>query len=149
MATANFKTPIYSSRNEGESKTYILDDVITKDFSGPYIYQFQDEVVPKGFNIFVDRETLKDVLLVPSGFDNYILSIGTYNENKEFAVATTNVILEPSPFEDALQSFLENPNLQQNLSTTKNDWAKIINRGTNEKVDDGIKYPGGDVVKPL
>lgn len=139
MATANFNTPIYSSRNEGEFKTYILDDVITKDFSGPYIYQFQDEVVPEGFNIFVDKETLKDVLLVPSGFDNYILSIGTYNENKEFAVATTNVILEPSPFDDALQSFLANPNLQQNLSSAKNDWTNIINRNANEKLDDVIK----------
>jgi hypothetical protein len=49
------------------------------------------------------------------------------------------VTLDPSSFNDVKETFLKNKNLEQNLSNTKNEWSKIINRNANNKVDNDIK----------
>jgi hypothetical protein len=50
-------------------------------------------------------------------------------------------------FSKEITKFFENENLQQNLGSTKEEWSSIISRNTNEKIDNGIKYPG-EVVNP-
>jgi hypothetical protein len=44
-------------------------------------------------------------------------------------------------FDKEKEKFLENENLVKNLSETKGNWAKIINRSTDKKVDGDIKTP--------
>jgi hypothetical protein len=129
MPTANFNTTIYSSKIENEEKFYSLDDVIDKDFEGPYRYTLNSDEVPVGTNI-KDGNTL---IIPPNATFNLDIVV-TDTDKINVATANTEVILEPSPFEVELQSFLDNSNLQQNLSTTKSDWTTIINRNTNDKV---------------
>ena len=58
IATANFNTQIVSSNYEKQGTTYLLDDVITKGFNGPYSYSFTDEAqIPNGVSL--DRGSLK------------------------------------------------------------------------------------------
>ena len=50
VATATFNTKIVSPDGLGEFKEYfyILDDVITKNFEGPYNYSYNSNEVPAG-----------------------------------------------------------------------------------------------------
>jgi hypothetical protein len=127
MATATFNTPIYSSRNGGNDKIYNLDEVITKNFRGPYVYNLNDRP-PMGVSI-------KDgnILNIPPNVEFELVIF--VNETE----AVTNVTLDPSSFNDVKETFLKNKNLEQNLSNTKNEWSKIINRNANNKVDNDIK----------
>jgi hypothetical protein len=126
MATATFNTIITSSKST--DKTYNLDEVITKDFKGPYLYNLQDGI-PIGTII-----NNGNILTIPPNVEFELVIF--VNETE----AVTNVTLESSSsFNDVKEKFLNNPNLQKNLSYTKNQWSNIINRNTNDKVDDGIK----------
>jgi len=130
MAIANFNIPIYSSRNEGETKLYVLDNVIDKDFEGPYGYSLNRDEVPVGVVILVPRNRIDPyVLSIPSNliFD---LEITVFDDEKiNVAKANTKVTLEPSsPFDEEKNKFLENENLQQNLDNTKEEWSSIISR---------------------
>lgn len=144
IATANFNTQIVSSNYEKQGTTYLLDDVITKGFNGPYSYSFTDRT-PNGVTLDRGRLTIAERL-------TFVLSItveGGDKNNPISAIATTNVTIDTTKdYAKEIEILLDNPNMTQKVTDTKNDWSKIINRGTNEKVDGGIKYPGGDVVSP-
>jgi hypothetical protein len=140
---AEFNTEILSSRQDGKELSYNLDMVIDKNFEGPYLYWVDTEKLPVGVGI-------KDgILVIPSNVE-FGLHVTVSDEGRvNVANAYTEVVLEPDAFIEEITKLLNNQTLQEKFSNTKNDWAKIINRGTNEKVDDGIKYPGGDVIKEL
>jgi hypothetical protein len=140
---AEFNTEILSSRQDGKELSYNLDMVIDKNFEGPYLYWVDTEKLPVGVGI-------KDgILVIPSNVE-FGLHVTVSDEGKvNVANAYTEVVLEPDAFIEEITKLLNNQTLQEKFSNTKNDWAKIINRGTNERVDDGIKYPGGDVIKEL
>jgi hypothetical protein len=150
MATANFNTQIISS-NSGEELQYNLDEVITKDFDSAisgYGYGFIDEP-PIGVSL-IDKNNR--ILTIPPN-TTFTLSIVVFNGDKGSpieAFAITEVIIDTKlNFNDVVSKAFGSVSLNQKYNDTKNDWANIINRGTNEKVDDGIKYPGGDVIKEL
>jgi len=151
MATANFNTQIISS-NSDEQLQYNLDEVITKDFDSGirgYIYNFINDGPPIGVSLSDENNR---ILTIPPN-TTFTLSIVVFNGDKGNpieAFAITEVIIDTKlNFNDVVSEAFGSVSLNQKYNDTKNDWAKIINRGTNEKVDDGIKYPGGDVVKPL
>jgi len=149
MATANFNTEIYSSRSKGETKLYVLDDIIDKDFDGPYAYTLNSNEVPEGVVILVPQNRVNpSILSIPPNL-TFDLEITVYDEGKvNVATATTNVTVEPDLFIEEINKFLNNQNLQQNLSNTKSDWVDIIKRNTKENADNGIKYPGDAAVNP-
>jgi hypothetical protein len=141
---AEFNTEILSSRQDGKELSYNLDDVIDKNFEGPYGYTLNINDVPIGVSIKDDN-----TLIIPSNVE-FRLEITVYDEGRiNVTKVGTDVVLEPDPFIENKNKFLENQSLQEKFISTKNDWVNIINRGTNEKLDDGIKYPGDDVVRPL
>jgi hypothetical protein len=146
MASANFNTQILSSNYEKQNTEYFLDDVITKGFNGPYSYNFTDESqVPNGVTLDGDMLTIAERL-------TFVLSItvqGGDKNNPISAIATTNVTIDTTKdYAKEVEILLDNPNMVKKVTDTKKDWTKIINRGTNERVDGGIKYTGGDVVSP-
>ena len=134
MVSANFNTEILSSRQDGKELSYNLDDVIDKDFEGPYGYTFNSGETPIGVSIEGGN-----TLIIPSNVE-FTLEITVSDEGKiNVATAITDVVLEPDKFNDALQSFLNNPNLQQNLSNTKNDWTNIINRNNGNNPEEPVR----------
>ena len=166
---AEFNTEIISSSSneqmvlDSDIREYVLDEVIDKNFPGPYKYEFfrgdvasvdfaENDFVgidfPKGLEIIENMEG-QQVLLVGPNIE-FELSIFVVNRARIEAIATTMITIdEKISFSNEITKLLNNQTLQEKFSNTKNDWAKIINRGTNEKVDDGIIYPGDDVVRPL
>jgi hypothetical protein len=152
MATANFNTQIISS-NSDEQLQYNLDEVITKDFDSGifgYSYNFNDET-PRPIDASLSGDN-NQILTIPPN-TTFTLSIFVFNGDKGNpieAFAITEVIIDTKlNFNDVVSKAFGSVSLNQKYNDTKNDWANIINRGTNEKVDDGIKYPGGDVIKEL
>jgi hypothetical protein len=166
---ANFNTKILSSSSneqmvlDSDIREYVLDEVIDKNFPGPYKYDFfRSDVAsvdfpengavgiafPRGLEIIENMEG-QQVLLVGPNIE-FELSIFVGNRARIEAIATTMITIdEKISFSNEITKLLNNQTLQEKFSNTKNDWAKIINRDTNEKVDDGIKYPSGDVIKEL
>ena len=133
IATANFNTQIVSSNYEKQDTTYLLDDVITKGFNSPYGYSFTDEAqVPKGVTLDRGILTIAERL-------TFVLSItvqGGGKNNPISAIATTNVTVDTTKdYAKEVVILLDNPNMVQKVTDTKNDWSKIINRGTNDGVD--------------
>jgi hypothetical protein len=61
-------------------------------------------------------------------FLNEVSSAFSLLQNDLVANATTGVVLEPDPFIEVKNKFLENGNVQQRLYETKQDWVNIINR---------------------
>jgi hypothetical protein len=135
MARADFNTEILSSTKKGEELTYNLDNVIDKDFEGPYLYEIGK--APFGVNINKDN-----TLIIPPNLE-FDLAVKVYNENDKpiEAVANTKVVLNKISFDKEKEKFLKNESLVKNLSETKGDWAKIINRSTDKKVDGDVKTP--------
>jgi hypothetical protein len=166
---ANFNTEILSSNSneqavsDSDNREYVLDRVINKDFEGPYKYNFlrsTKEIIGIPENGFVGVEFPKGLEIIENVEGQQVLSVGPNIEfelsiivegrDEKRAIATTMITIEGKPnFSKEITKLLNNQTLQEKFSNTKNDWAKIINRGTNEKVDDGIIYPGDDLVKPL
>jgi hypothetical protein len=181
---AEFNTEILSSSsNEQEAsnsdnREYVLDEVINKNFEGPYKYEFlrsAGEVIdfpengavgiafPRGLEIIENMEGQQVLSVGPNiefelsiivssgdiGLEEIIVD-GVDLKRKTSAIATTMITIEGKPnFSKEITKLLNNQSLQEKFISTKNDWVNIINRGTNEKLDDGIKYPGDDVVRPL
>jgi hypothetical protein len=149
---ANFNAEIVSSSLGGKTREYVLDEVIDKNFEGPYKYNFfrsdvanvdfaKNDFVsidfPKGLEI-IENNKGQQVLSVDPNIE-FELSIIVGNRNEIGAIATTTITIEGKPnFSNEITKLLNNQTVQEKFSNTKNDWAKIINRGTNENVDDGI-----------
>ena len=136
MARANFNTEILSSTEKGEELSYNLDNVIDKDFEGPYLYEIGK--APFGVNI-----NERNILIIPNNLE-FDLEIKVYNNDKKNpieAIANTKVVLKSDPFTEAKNKFLENDILLRNLDETKKDWVNIINRSTDKKDDGDVKNP--------
>lgn len=123
MASANFNTKILSSNYEKQNTEYFLDDVITKDFNGPYSYSFTNEV-PNGVTLDGDMLTIAERL-------TFVLSI-TVNagdeNNPTSAIATTNVTIDTTKdYAKEVEILLDNPGITQKVTDTKNNWTSIIN----------------------
>jgi hypothetical protein len=124
IATANFNTQIVSSNYEKQGTTYLLDDVITKGFNGPYSYSFTDEAqIPNGVSL--DRGSLKIAEKL-----TFVLSItvnGGGKNNHISAIATTNVTIDTTKdYAKEIEILLNNPNMTQKVTDTKKNWASII-----------------------
>jgi hypothetical protein len=130
---AEFNTEILSPRQEGKELSYNLNDVIDKNFEGPYLYEISG-FLPDGVGIEGGN-----TLIIPSNVEFELVIVVSDGGEVNVAIATTGVVLEPDPFIEEKNKFLENGNVQQKLSVTKNEWTNIINRGTNEKVDDVVR----------
>jgi hypothetical protein len=123
MASANFNTQILSSNYEKQNTEYFLDDVITKDFNGPYSYSFTNEV-PNGVTLNGDMLTIAERL-------TFVLSItvkaGDRN-NPISVIATTNVTIDTTKdYAKEVEILLDNPKITQKVTDTKNNWTSIIN----------------------
>jgi hypothetical protein len=123
MASANFNKQILSSNYKKQNTEYFLDDVITKDFNGPYSYRFTNEV-PNGVTLFKDKLTIAERL-------TFVLSI-TVNagdkNNPTSAIATTNVTIDTTKdYAKEVEILLDNPGITQKVTDTKNKWTSIIN----------------------
>ena len=124
IAKANFNTHIVSSNYEKQGTTYLLDDVITKGFNGPYSYSFTDEAqIPNGVSL--DRGSLKIAEKL-----TFVLSItvnGGGKNNHISAIATTNVTIDTTKdYAKEIEILLNNPNMTQKVTDTKKNWASII-----------------------
>lgn len=122
-ANANFNTQIDSSRTEGVTKTYILDDVISKDFEGPYTYTLSKDAEKAGFQITNDTQ---DILNVPYGVNDFNLEIRVVTGKAE-AIASTIVNLETSGFTDAKEQFFKSENLNSKLTIARDNWVNYTN----------------------
>lgn len=132
-ATAEFNTKILSPRQEGKVLSYNLDEVIDKDFDGPYLYTVNVEEVPSGVNV-------KDgILTIPANVEFELVVVVSDEGKINIAEAITDVVLESDKFSDALQSFLNNENLQQNLNATKEEWSNIINRNNGNNPEEPVR----------
>jgi len=123
MASANFNKQILSSNYKKQNTEYFLDDVITKDFNGPYSYRFTNEV-PNGVTLNGDMLTIAERL-------TFVLSI-TVNardkNNPTSAIATTNVTIDTTKdYAKEVEILLGNPGITQKVTDTKNKWTSIIN----------------------
>jgi|688.fasta_scaffold342451_3 hypothetical protein len=124
MASANFNTQILSSNYERQNTEYFLDDVITKDFNGPYSYSFTNEV-PNGVTLNGDMLTIAERL-------TFVLSITVNARDKKnnpiSVIATTNVTIDTTKdYAKEVEILLDNPGITQKVTDTKNKWTSIIN----------------------
>lgn len=130
ITTANFNTQILSSNYKKQDTTYLLDDVITKGFNGPYSYIFTDRAqIPNGVTLDRGILTIAERL-------TFVLSItvqGGDKNNPISAIATTNVTIDTTKdYAKEIEILLNNPNMVQKVTDTKNDWSKIINPQSQE-----------------
>jgi hypothetical protein len=140
MAVATFNTTIYSSPTDGVN-LYILDDVIDKDFDGPYEYSLDENSINNNFEITTGEEIEQAVLNVPSGFNDFEISV-TVSQNLNgkdpiSEVATTIVTLSLPTFEDAKQYFFNSENVTTNFNIVKENWTDY----TNTTIENGPKDP--------
>jgi hypothetical protein len=157
---AEFNTEIISSSSneqavsDSDNREYVLDEVINKNFEGPYKYEFlrsAGEVIGIPENGFVGVEFPKGLEIIENMKGQQVLSVGSNIEfelsiivstleSETSAIATTMITIEGKPnFSKEITKFLENGNLQQNLSSTKNEWTNIINRSTNDGLDGPVR----------
>ena len=141
MAVATFNTTIYSSPTDGVYNSYILDDVIDKDFDGPYEYSLDENSINNNFEITTGEEIEQAVLNVPSGFNDFEISV-TVSQNPNgkdpiSEVATTIVTLSLPTFEDAKQYFFNSENVTTNFNIVKQNWTDY----TNTTIENGPKDP--------
>jgi hypothetical protein len=124
MASANFNKQILSSNYKKQNTEYFLDDVITKDFNGPYSYSFTNEV-PNGVTLNGDMLTIAERL-------TFVLSITVNARDKKnnpiSVIATTNVTIDTTKdYAKEVEILLDNPGITQKVTDTKNKWTSIIN----------------------
>jgi hypothetical protein len=125
MVSANFNTEIVSSNSNNKKMKYLLDDVISKDFAGPYNYNFNTEV-PDGISIEPNVEG--DVLVIFPNIE-FELSIVVGNRNESVAIATTIITIEGRPnFKNEIVKFFESENYTQKNENTIQVWAEIISK---------------------
>lgn len=127
---ATFNTKIISSKSS--EKLYNLDEVIDKDFEGPYKYMLNSETPG---NVKIDGNTLS----IPSNveFELSLFVTNSLPSNSYLAIVSTNIVVSFN-FDDVKDSFINNENLTQNLNATKQEWSKIINRNNNDKTEKPI-----------
>jgi hypothetical protein len=145
---ANFNTEILSSSSneqmvlDSDIREYVLDEVIDKNFPGPYKYEFfrsdvasvdfpENGVVgidfPKGLEIIKNMEG-QQVLSVGPNIE-FELSIIVGNIAKIEAIATTMITIDGKPnFSNEITKFFESENYTQKKNNTIQGWSEIISK---------------------
>lgn len=124
-ASAQFNTIIYSSSVSGKKLTYILDDVITKDFPGPYVYTITN-TVPSGVELAVDGSN-NTILVVPDNISSAILTIMVVNTKDAVSASTsTQIVLAQPTFVDSSKGYSKNAEIAKKIDNTKLSWDSII-----------------------
>ena len=125
-ASAEFNTIIYSSSVSGKKLTYILDDVITKDFPGSYVYTITN-TVPSGVEITTDKNTNQSILNIPDNISSAILTIMVVNTKDAVSASTsTQIILAQPTFVDSSKGYSKNAEIAKKIDNTKLSWDSII-----------------------
>lgn len=126
MASANFNTEILSSNSEKKIE-YNLDDVIDKDFEGPYRYTLNSDEVPIGVSIIQNGETFQWFLAIPPKVTFKLVITVTNNDKSIVVEASTIVTIDGVPsFLNEVNKFIENPNYTQNKEQVAGNWSTII-----------------------
>jgi hypothetical protein len=159
---ANFNTKILSSSSneqmvlDSDIREYVLDEVIDKNFPGPYNYEFfRSDVAsvdftdngavgiafPRGLEIIENMEGQQVLLVGPNIEFELSIFVGNRNEmNERGAIATTMITIDGKPnFSNEITKLLNNQTLQEKFSNTKNDWAKIINRNNDNDPKEPVR----------
>jgi hypothetical protein len=150
---------------DGKFNEYVLDEVIEKNFEGPYNYQFlgsdvanvdfaENGVVgidftdngvvgidfPRGLEIIENMEGQQVLLVGPNIEFELSIFVGSRNEmNERGAIATTMITIEGKPnFSKEITKFFENPNYTQNKEQLVGNWSSIIS----ERISGGDKIDG-------
>ena len=150
---------------DGKFNEYVLDEVIEKNFEGPYNYQFlgsdvanvdfaENGVVgidftdngvvgidfPRGLEIIENMEGQQVLLVGPNIEFELSIFVGSRNEmNERGAIATTMITIEGKPnFSKEITKFFENPNYKQNKEQLVGNWSSIIS----ERISGGDKIDG-------
>ena len=142
MASANFNREIVSSSLGGKTREYVLDEVIDKNFEGPYKYNFfrsdvanvdfaENDFVgidfPKGLEI-IENMKGQQVLLVGPNIE-FELSIFVDNSAEIGAIATTMITIEGKPnFNKIKEEFYEKSNFGQKKEESAKDWSNILSK---------------------
>jgi hypothetical protein len=135
MASANFNTEIVSSDSNGRVRGYSLDNVISKDFDGPYDYNFNTEV-PDGISLKGDKLSISPNV----EFELSIVVTQSGVGDPDFAVATTMITIEGKPnFSNEITKFFDNENYIKNKEELVANWSSIISeRILNNQNSEGI-----------
>jgi hypothetical protein len=159
MASANFNTQIVSSSSNEQmvsdldNREYILDEVIDKNFEGPYNYEFfrsdlasvdfpENGLVGIDFpkNDFVGIDFPKGLEIIENMKGQQVLSVGPNIEfelsifvgsrngmNEIGAIATTMITIEGKPdFNKIKEEFYEKSNFGQKKEESAQNWVNIL-----------------------
>lgn len=147
MASANFNTEIISSSSneqmvsDSDNREYVLDEVIDKNFEGPYRYEFlRSDVASVDFaeNDFVNIGFPKGLEIIENMKGQQVLSVGpniefelsiivSALESETSAIATTTITIEGKPnFNKIKEEFYEKSNFGQKKEESAKDWLKIL-----------------------
>jgi hypothetical protein len=133
MASANFNTEIVSSDSNGRVRGYSLDNVISKDFDGPYDYNFNTEV-PDGISLEGNK------LSISPNIEFELSIIVSALESETSAIATTMITIDGKPnFSKEITKFFDNENYIKNKEELVANWSSIISeRILNNQNSEGI-----------
>jgi len=146
---ANFNTEIISSSSneqmvsDSDIREYVLDEVIDKNFPGPYNYEFFGSDVasvdfpengavgiafPRGLEIIENMEGQQVLLVGPNIEFELSIFVGNRNEmNERGAIATTMITIDGKPnFNKIKEEFYEKSNFGQKKEESAKDWLKIL-----------------------
>jgi len=115
MASANFNTEIVSSDSNGRVRSYSLDNVISKDFDGPYDYNFNTEV-PDGISLEGNKLSISPNV----EFELSIVVTQSGVGDPDFAVATTMIKIEETPVANFNTEILSSSSNEQAVSDSDN-----------------------------
>lgn len=146
---AEFNTEIISSSSneqmvsDSDIREYVLDEVIDKNFPGPYNYEFFGSDVasvdfpengavgiafPRGLEIIENMEGQQVLLVGPNIEFELSIFVGNRNEmNERGAIATTMITIDGKPnFNKIKEEFYEKSNFGQKKEESAKDWLKIL-----------------------
>jgi hypothetical protein len=152
---ANFNTEIVSSALGGKTREYVLDEVIEKNFPGPYNYKFfrsdvasidfaENDFVnigfPKGLEIIENMKGQQVLSVGPNIEFELSIIVGNRNEMIERgAIATTTITIEGKPnFNKIKEEFYEKSNFGQKKEESAKDWSNIISQRTSSGEESAV-----------
>ena len=180
MASANFNREIVSPSSkeqaiydadkeqfvvDGKFNEYVLDEVIEKNFEGPYNYQFfrsdvanvdfaENGVVgidftdngvvgigfPKGLEIIENMKGQQVLSVGPNIEFELSIFVGSRNEmNQKSAIATTTITIEGKPnFNKIKEEFYEKSNFGQKKEESAQNWSNIISQRTSSGEESAV-----------
>ena len=151
---------------DGKFNEYVLDEVIEKNFEGPYNYQFfrsdvanidfaengvvgidfaENGVVgigfPKGLEIIENMKGQQVLSVGPNIEFELSIFVGSRNEmNQKSAIATTTITIEGKPnFNKIKEEFYEKSNFGQKKEESAQNWSNIISQRTSSGEESAVR----------